>query len=59
MKGLVPLLFVQDSDLLPLSKLKILTEASGTEWNDSLTTVFENNKTAASALSSVTPEPEG
>jgi hypothetical protein len=36
---------VEDSDSLPLERIKVLTEASGTEWNDSLTTVFENNKT--------------
>lgn len=47
-KALAPLLFVQDNDLLSLEKVKILTEAAGTEWNDSLTTVFENNKTSTS-----------
>ena len=54
-KALVPLLFVQDNDLLPLSQLKILTESSGTEWNDSLTSVFDNNKTVSSSSS----QPEG
>jgi hypothetical protein len=43
-KALVPLLFVADTDCLSLERIKILTEASGTEWNDSLTTVFESNK---------------
>ena len=45
-KTLAPLLFVEDSDMLSLERIKIVTEASGTDWNETLDTVFENNKTS-------------
>jgi hypothetical protein len=45
-KILAPLLFVQLTDSVTLERIIILTEASGTEWNDSLTGIFEANKTS-------------
>jgi hypothetical protein len=47
LKMLVPLLFVQLTDMLSVDAVKVATAAAGTEWNEQLQSIFDAHKSTS------------